>query len=79
MCQVCDEWAMGAPDDNREQTQFTLAIKCHWCGHTGMSLWEKTPTGRELVSLDGFYERISKKQPHNIETVCNNCDRKQPI
>jgi hypothetical protein len=59
--------------------QFTLTIECPWCGHSGSSLWEQTPTGPEMVSVDGFYERITKKQPFRIETVCNACDRAQPI
>ena len=59
--------------------QFTLAIKCHWCGNVGSSLWERTASGRQFVSAEGFYERISKKLPYNIETVCNTCDRAQPI
>ena len=59
--------------------QFTLAIKCHWCGHTGLSIWEETQDGRVLVSLDGFYERIKNLRPYQIQTVCNNCDRAQPV
>jgi hypothetical protein len=70
---------MGTPDENSERDKFTLAIKCHWCGHTGLSLWEKTAMGRERMSLDGFYERIAKKQPYKTETVCNNCNRPQPV
>lgn len=62
-----------------QRNQFTLAIACHWCGNTGSSLWERTASGRQLVSLDGFYERMTKKQPFDIETVCNSCDRAQPI
>ncbi|HXR95973.1 MAG TPA: hypothetical protein VN718_08840 [Rhizomicrobium sp.] len=37
-----------------QRNQFTLAIACHWCGNTGSSLWERTASGRQLVSLDGF-------------------------
>lgn len=70
---------MGAPKDNQDGKQFTMAIKCHWCGHTGSSLWETTERGRELVSLDGFYERLMGKRLSKIETICNNCGRAQPI
>jgi len=70
--------ATGAPGARMEQEQFTLNIKCPWCGHQGSSLWEQTPTGPQLINLDGFYERICRKLPFRIETVCNNCDRVQP-
>jgi len=63
----------------KERNQFTLAIKCHWCGHPGLSVWEETPNGRELVSLDGFYERLKSAQSFAIETVCDACNRAQPI
>lgn len=62
-----------------QRDQFTLAIQCHWCGHTGLSIWEETAKGRELVSLDGFYEKLVNLRPYKIRTVCNNCDRAQPI
>jgi hypothetical protein len=58
---------------------FTVEIKCHWCGNMGLSLWENTAAGRELVSLDGFYERLSSRTPHDIETVCDTCNEVQPI
>ena len=58
--------------------QFTLTIICHWCAHKGASLWERSPEGRVLVNVDGFYERLTKKEPYNIETVCNNCNKAQP-
>ena len=62
-----------------QKNQFTLAIKCHWCGNTGLTIWEKAEAGRQLVSIEGFYERVRKKQPFKIESVCNVCDRVQPI
>lgn len=58
--------------------QFTLTMRCPWCGQVGSSLWEETPTGRQLVRLNGFYERLAKKLPWTIETVCDACDRAQP-
>ena len=61
-----------------DPNQFTLAIKCHWCGHKGSSLWERTPAGRQLVNLRGFYERLAKKAPYDIEMVCDYCNRAQP-
>ena len=64
----------------REKNQFTLTVKCHWCGHQGLTLWEKTVEGRrQFVSLEGFYERVANKEPFKVETVCNNCDRVQPV
>jgi hypothetical protein len=69
---------MGAAE-KLERGQSTLAIKCHWCGHNGLSVWEETPNGRELVSIDGFYERLKSLRPYKIETVCDNCNRVQPI
>jgi hypothetical protein len=58
--------------------QFTRVITCPWCGHTGSALWEETAQGRQLINLNGFYERICRKLPFRIETVCNDCDRAQP-
>lgn len=62
-----------------EPDQFTLKVQCHWCGHTGASLWEDVKGERHLVSLDGFYERLTRKQPYRTETVCNSCGKAQPI
>ena len=59
-------------------SQFTVTIRCPRCGHVGSSLWEETPGGPQLVELNGFYERLAKKQPWTIETVCGACDRAQP-
>ena len=59
--------------------QFTVAVTCHWCGNMGSSLWETLKGERQLVSLDGFYERITKKLPFDIERVCNSCGRPQPV
>ena len=70
---------MNTAHEIKTPDQFTLAIQCHWCGHTGSSLWEDTPNGRELVSLDGFYERLRSLRPYKIQAVCNNCDNAQPI
>ena len=60
-------------------TQFTLAIRCPWCDRMGSSLWEDTAGGRRLISMQGFYDRIAKKHPYNIETACDACDRAQPL
>lgn len=60
---------------------FTLAIKCHWCGHTGLSMWAVGEAGREPVNPDDFYERLARNELRlsKIETVCNNCNRPQPL
>ena len=70
-----------ARKDNKvlEHGQFTVAVQCHWCGHNGVSLWEDTDGDRQIVSLDGFYERLARKEPFRIETVCNSCGKVQPI
>lgn len=63
----------------RERSRFTLDMNCHWCGHKGLSIWETTGTGHQIVSLEGFYDRVMKKAPFRIETVCDACDRAQPL
>lgn len=72
---------MGRPDENPEHNPFTMAVKCHWCGYKGLSLWEKTATGRVPLSLDDFYARLTSKKLHlsKIETVCASCNRPQPV
>jgi hypothetical protein len=67
-----------SPDDHQPD-QSSVAIQCHWCGHIGMSVWEETPSGRELVSLDGFTEKLVNLRPYKVQTVCNNCHRAQPV
>src|ERR1700744_2736071 len=57
----------------REPGQFTVAIKCHWCGRQGILQWEEAGGEHQLVSLDGFYERVASKEPFPIERVCNGC------
>ena len=59
--------------------QFTMAIPCHWCGHTGMSLWEDIDGNRQRVSLGGYSERIARKESFQSETVCNDCGKTQPV
>lgn len=62
----------------------TVAIRCPHCGHAGSALWETnatlTPSGPKsaLVNLEGFYERLASKPPHNIELVCHHCGHVQP-
>lgn len=58
---------------------FTQAITCPWCGQQGSMVWEKTQAGQQVVSLSGFYERLARKRPHDIETVCDRCDRAQRV
>ena len=70
---------MSGDTRKNSQKQFTLTIQCPWCGHAGSSVWEETPTGRKLVSIDGFYERLRSFKPLKIETVCNRCDKAQPL
>jgi hypothetical protein len=67
-----------------ERDEFTVDLKCHRCGQTGVSTWEENTgvnrNGRQtsLVSVSsGFYERLSKKSPHSIELVCHNCEAVQ--
>jgi hypothetical protein len=44
----------------------------------GVVVWEKDGNSRSLVSLsNGFYERISKKEPYPIEIVCRECGAAQ--
>lgn len=64
--------------DNCRLTQTAITVCCHSCGHTGVSLWEDFDDGRQLVNLEGFYERLARKEPYAIETVCNNCGKVQP-
>ena len=66
-------------DKSPERDPFTVAVRCHWCGHNGMSLWEEADGNRQLVSLDGFYERLARKEPFRIETIRNSCTKAQPI
>ena len=56
----------------------TVALVCTGCGHAGTALWEGSGIDRQLVRLDGFYERLARKEPYPIETVCNNCGKAQP-
>ncbi len=70
---------MSGDKESTHRAQFTLAVKCHWCGHKGLSVWEETEAGRELVSIDGFYQRLKSLRPYKIETVCNSCDKTQPL
>ena len=64
-------------DKGPERDQFTVALECRWCGHKGVSLWEEADGKRQRISLDGFYERIARKLPHNTETVCKSCGKAQ--
>lgn len=64
-----------------ERDQFTIDLKCHRCGQTGISTWEenarvsKDGSQTSLVSVSsGFYERLSKRAPHAIELVCHRCE-----
>jgi hypothetical protein len=71
---------MDIPPEN-PQDKFTLAIRCHWCGHTGLSMWAVSEAGRQAVNPDNFYERVASRDLRlsKFETICNNCDRPQPI
>ena len=75
----------GSTESTPERDQFTSAITCAGCGQNGIAVWEEnhtiSPRGPEptLVSLSKeFYERISKKSPHDIELVCQKCGAVQP-
>jgi len=59
--------------------QNAVRLLCQGCGHAGVSLWQDFETGRQLVTLEGFHERLSREEPFPIETVCNNCGTVQPI
>jgi hypothetical protein len=55
----------------------TVALICPACGQAGTALWEGSGSDRQLVRLDGFFERLARKEPYPIETVCNNCGKAQ--
>lgn len=64
---------------HQEVAQFTANIVCPGCGAIGVVTWEKHGNERTLVRLSkGFYERLSKKEPHPIELVCSECGKAQP-
>lgn len=65
--------------DVHDKNEFTLAVKCHWCGHRGLRVWDKTDGRREAVSIERFYERVTKKLPFQMETICNACGGTQPV
>ena len=68
-----------AQPEFRQPEQYSVTLVCRWCGHTGSSLWENAPSGKQMINLDGFYERIAKARSFRIETVCNGCGRVQPV
>ena len=56
----------------------TDTIVCPRCGNCGVINWDLVPSPdgpkKEFAGISGeFYERLSKKSPHPIEIVCNNC------
>lgn len=74
----------GSAEGKPERDQFTVVVKCPGCGQTGNSTWEENhstnPKGPEacLISVaDGFYERVGKKHPYDIELVCKKCETVQ--
>jgi len=57
-----------------EGPQFSVNITCPKCRAIGVVVWEKDGAHRSLVSLsNGFYERMSEKDPYPIELVCREC------
>jgi len=44
-------------------------------------MWAVGEAGREPVNPDDFYERLARNELRlsKIETVCNNCNRPQPL
>ena len=65
--------------------QITVAIQCPRCGQKGETVWEENHAissegpQTSLVSLSsGFYERINKRSPYQIELVCHRCETVQP-
>ncbi len=74
----------GQHNSNTQRAPFSIDLKCHRCGETGTSVWEENtrigPDGpqTELISPSaGFYERLTRKRPHQIELVCHTCDAVQ--
>jgi len=68
----------GIPNPEREQ--FTVDLKCHRCGQTGISIWEENAQAHRdgpdmsLISVSsGFYERLARKNPCAIVLVCHSC------
>jgi hypothetical protein len=45
---------------------------------TGHNLLFVIANDRDMGKSEPFDGRLAKKQPHNIEMVCDNCDRAQP-
>jgi hypothetical protein len=70
---------VAASATNPQRSQFVVEITCHRCAESGSSVWENGDPGDgapppSLVSLpDGFYERMTRKRPHEIEVVCHRC------
>jgi hypothetical protein len=75
----------GTTDSTPERDQFTIAIACPGCEQTGAAVWEEnskfSASGPQTVLIrlsDGFYERIGKTSPHDIEMICSRCGKIQP-
>jgi len=61
------------------QKIVAVAFACPKCGAKGRTVWERDEWGLSLVSLSGgFYERLKKLSPVNIEIVCHACGTAQP-
>jgi len=60
------------------QKKVAVAFECPKCGARGRTIWEREEWGLSLVGLSsGFYERLKKLSPVNIEIVCQVCGTAQ--
>lgn len=63
--------------------RIAIPLNCK-CGQTGTALWEENAPGGliepepVLIRLDGFYERVARKPPYQIELACLECGAVQP-
>jgi hypothetical protein len=68
--------SFASPDSSGPQSH--IMILCPACGAVGQSVWEDEKGGPYLVNLsDGFYERLARRQPYDLEIVCKGCGTAQ--
>lgn len=71
---------MSNAEDRPARIQFQNPIRCPRCRQDGTETWEENsqinahgPQSQFVNRSDGFYERIAKKAPYQIEVVCEKC------
>jgi hypothetical protein len=61
--------------------KYANTISCLRCGKTAVIKWQDAASedgSRELIAIEGgFYERLQRKKPYNIELVCLGCGTAQ--